>query len=166
MSESEKTKCQTKTPKIEGSRHAGAGRPLVGTLVKKKIHMSMEFYELNIWEKGYQLLMEVYEVTEKYPNSEKYALSQATRRSANSVIANIAESQGRYFFKDKIRILYISRGEITETQSHLRVALGKKYIMPEKFKYLNEEYQGLIVGVNKYISNLNDRQKKYLTKST
>ena len=61
---------------------------------------------------------------------------------------------------DKIRVLYISRGEITETQSHLRVAFGREYITKEEFDYLNNEYQGLIVGVNKYINSINLKSKE------
>ena len=46
--------------------------------------------------------------------------------SANLVISNIAEAYGRYYFADKARVLYTSRGECEETRSHLRVALGRK----------------------------------------
>jgi len=67
--------------------------------------MNKKFYELNIWKKGYELLMKVYEVTGKYPPEEKYGLVPDTRRSANSVIANIAEAHGRYYFADKVRVL-------------------------------------------------------------
>ena len=63
--------------------------------------MNKKFYELNIWKKGYELLMKVYEITSKYPTEEKYSLVPDTRRSANSVIANIAEAHGRYHFADK-----------------------------------------------------------------
>jgi four helix bundle protein len=86
--------------------------------------MAGKFYELEIWNKEYKLLLEVYKITSKYPPEEKYGLTNDTRRSANSVIANIAESHGKYYYADKVRVLYISRGEIEETQSHLRVAFG------------------------------------------
>ena len=61
--------------------------------------MGKSFRDLKIWKKGYELLMKVYEATSKYPAEEKYGLVSDTRRSANSIIANIAESHGRYFFR-------------------------------------------------------------------
>ena len=77
---------------------------------------------------GYNLLMEIYMVSDLFPEVEKYALTSQMRRSSNSIIANIAESHGRFTYADKVRVLYIARGEITETRSHLSVAFGRKYI--------------------------------------
>ncbi len=88
--------------------------------------MAKGFYDLNIWKKGYALLMEIYKITAAFPKEEKYGLATQIRRSANSVIANIAEAHGRYYFADKARVLYTSRGECEETRNHLRVALGLK----------------------------------------
>ena len=53
--------------------------------------MAKGFYELNIWKKEYDLLMEVYKITTDFPDEEKYGLSKQMRNSANSVISNIAE---------------------------------------------------------------------------
>lgn len=115
--------------------------------------MYKDFHELGIWKDGYQLLMTIYDATELFPDEEKYALTSQIRRSANSVIANIAESHGRYNFADKNRILYISRAEITETRSHLAVAYGRKYISKEKFIELNEKYKQLTKSLNLYINS-------------
>lgn len=98
--------------------------------------------------------MEIYKLTSKYPPEEKYGLVADTRRSANSVIANIAESCGRYYYKDKVRVLYQSRGEIEETRSHLKVAEGLGYISSKDFSRLDKEYQGLFIGVSNYIKSL------------
>ena len=116
--------------------------------------MAKGFYELNIWKKGYALLLEIYKITAGFPKEEKFGLSKQMRDSANSIIANIAESHGRYYFADKTRILYTSRGECEETRSHLRVALGLKYINKKVFTYLDEEYEGLTKGISSYIRSL------------
>jgi len=85
--------------------------------------MAKAFYELHIWQKGFELLQEVYKVSVKFPVEEKYSLTSQIKNSAISVISNIAESHGRYHFADKIRVLYIARGEVEETRSHLRICL-------------------------------------------
>ena len=121
--------------------------------MKKK---GSSFRELKIWQKGLELLMKIYKVTSKYPRSEKYGLIDQTRRSANGVIANIAESHGRFYYKDKKRVLYFSRGECSEVQSHLSVALGLKYIVQDEFHELDSEYEGLGLGINYYILSLKD----------
>ena len=98
--------------------------------------------------------MEINKITKDFPKEEKYGLSSQMRDSANSVIANIAEVHGRYYFADKTRILYISRGECEVTRSHMRVALGLEYINKKVFINLDEEYEGLLKGISSYIKSL------------
>ena len=116
--------------------------------------MAQKFYDLKIWQNGYKLLMEIYDLSVNFPAPEKFSLVSQMIRSANGVIANIAESHGRYYYADKVRVLYTARGEIEETQSHLRVALGRKYINQEDFNNLDDNYEGLIKGINRYINFL------------
>lgn len=121
--------------------------------------MAGSFTDLQIWQKGHELLMDIYRLTSKYPIDEKYNLISQTRNSALSVIANIAEAHGRYYFADKVRVLYTSRGEIEETRSHLRVALGLKYLSVKDFERLDVEYVGLTLGLNSYIKSLSRNHK-------
>jgi len=116
--------------------------------------MAHSFRELRIWQKVHDLLMEIYKVTVQYPTEEKYGLISDTRRSANSVIANIAEAHGRYYYADRIRVLYTARGEVEEIRSHLSVALSQKYINQKIFDCLDREYEGLARGISSYISNI------------
>lgn len=99
-------------------------------------------------------MMRVYDLIPGFPAEEKYALLSQIIRAANGIIANIAEAHGRYYFKDKVRILYIARGELEETQSHLKVALARHYISEKNFVFLNSEYEGLNIGINRYINYL------------
>lgn len=116
--------------------------------------MPQSFYKLNIWENGYSLVLKIYQIVERFPVSEKYGLTDQLKRSANSIIANIAESQGRHSYNDKIRVLYQSRGELFETRSHLKVAQGLSYLSEDEFNRLDHQYEGLLVGLNKYINYL------------
>jgi four helix bundle protein len=116
--------------------------------------MAKGFDELNIWKKGYALLMEIYKITATFPKEEKYGLTAQLRDSGNSVIANIAEAHSRYYFADRARVLYTSRGECEETRSHLRVALGLKYIDKKVFINLDKEYEGLSKGISSYIRSI------------
>jgi four helix bundle protein len=119
--------------------------------------MADSFHQLKIWQKGYDLLMEIYDLASKFPKEERFSLMSQITRSGNGVIANIAEAHGRYHYADKIRILYIARGELEETQSHLRVALGRKYINQNSFDHISREYEDLIRSINQYINFLFNR---------
>lgn len=102
--------------------------------------------------------MQIYDLIKKYPREEKFSLTDQTRRSANAVIANIAESHGRFYFADKVRVLYQARGEIEETRSHLAVAYGREYIDKREFTKLDSEYEGLFRGISSYIESLKKRK--------
>lgn len=122
--------------------------------------MANDFRELKIWQKGLELLIIIYRLTRKFPPEEKFGLTSQLRNSANSIIANIAESQGRYFLKDKIRVLYQSRGELEETRNHLIVAKKLGYLNEKEAEVLDNEYNGLAIGINNYIKSLNSKYSK------
>src|SRR5258706_1449032 len=112
------------------------------------------FRDLEIWQTGLELLVQVYKLSAKFPKSEMYGLVDQVRRSSNSVIANIAESQGRFSFADRTRVLYQVRGEIFEVRSHLSVAHELKYINSVTFEKLDNSYEILAKQINSFISYL------------
>lgn len=122
--------------------------------------MAGSFRDLHIWQKGYELLTRIYELTKKFPVEEKYNLTSQIQSSANAVVASIAEAHGRYHYADKVRVLYIGRGECEETQSHLSVARGRDYISDKEFKEVDTQYAGLGIGINRYIQSLMNSKKK------
>ncbi|OGH86222.1 MAG: hypothetical protein A2493_00735 [Candidatus Magasanikbacteria bacterium RIFOXYC12_FULL_33_11] len=119
-----------------------------------------KFYQTDIWQMAFELLKTIYNLTKKYPEEEKYSLISQTRRSSNSILANTAEAHGRFYFKDKIRVMYIVRGELEETQSHLWVAYSQKYINKEDFLKLGKDYENLKVKINNQINNWHEQNKK------
>lgn len=117
-----------------------------------------DFRELEVWKKGLDLLVEIYKVSAKFPNMEIYGLVDQIRRSANSIIANIAESQGRFTFPDRIRVLYQARGEVYELRSHLSVAYKLKYIDSVAFKKLDSSYEVLAKQISSFVAYLEKRK--------
>ena len=120
-----------------------------------------KFYEMDIWRDAFRLQKQVYDLTRTNPKEEKYGLVSQTNDSANSVAANTAESHGRFYYADKIRVLYTVRGELEETQSHLMVAYSRGYIIQGTCNQLINDYEKLKKRVNNYISNLwNQKNEK------
>jgi len=50
--------------------------------------MLKNFKELKVWQKAYQLCIEVYRVTKSFPKEEVYGLTSQIRRAAVSVPSN------------------------------------------------------------------------------
>lgn len=85
-------------------------------------------------------------------------MASQINRSTNAVIANIAESHGRFHYADKVRVLYIVRGEAEETQSHLMVAESRKYITKGKSLELLNSYEKLKIKLNNYIGDFMNKK--------
>lgn len=119
-----------------------------------------KFYETDLWQDAYELQKEVFALTKNFSKDERFGLNSQLNNSSNSVCANIAEEHGRYYFKDKIRVLYIVRGELEETQSHLIVAQSREYLPREKCTELVNKYEKLKMKLNGRISDFWNKSKK------
>ncbi|HER63430.1 MAG TPA: four helix bundle protein, partial [Desulfobacteraceae bacterium] len=53
--------------------------------------MIKSYKDLTVWQKSMELVVECYQLSEKFPASETYGLSSQLRRAAVSIPANIAE---------------------------------------------------------------------------
>ena len=49
------------------------------------------FTDLNAWKEAHNLVLLVYELTKKFPTTEKFGLTNQIRRAAVSITSNIAE---------------------------------------------------------------------------
>jgi four helix bundle protein len=108
---------------------------------------------LEIWKKA--MALAVYQqVIPALPADEKWVLNQQTRRSAQSVPANIAEGHGRFYYQENIHFCYIARGSLIETYSHLALAYDLSYIPSEMFNHLKDQIEELVRMINGYISYL------------
>ena len=81
-----------------------------------------DFRDMSVWQKAFAILREVYKIIKVFPPEEKYALTDDLRRSANSVVHNIAEGYGRFEAKDKTRFYKVSMGSAYESIIHILVA--------------------------------------------
>ena len=97
----------------------------------------MRFQDLLAYKKSFELAMEIFKISKKFPSEEKYSLTDQIRRSSRSVSANIAEStRKRKYKKHFISKLTDSDSENAETQVWLEYALACEYINNEEFNYL------------------------------
>lgn len=80
--------------------------------------MGKSYRELDAWKEARKMTKEIYIITKKFPDDEKFCLTQQMRRAAVSVPANIAEGVGRNHTKDTIQFLYISRGSLYELETY------------------------------------------------
>ncbi|MBI2515199.1 four helix bundle protein [Candidatus Wolfebacteria bacterium] len=116
--------------------------------------MVHSYKDLIVWQRSVELVVAVYELTEKFPKEEIYGLVSQMRRAAVSIPSNIAEGRLRGTRKDfsqYLRIAYSSGAEL-ETQVVIAKALPKMKnlnylkvdsLLEETMKMLNVMIRGL-----------------------
>ena len=92
----------------------------------------MRFQDLLAYKKGFDVAMEIFELTKSFPKEELYSLTDQIRRSSRSVTITIAEAYRKReypkYFHSK---LTDANAENSETQGWLEYALACKYISQE-----------------------------------
>ena len=101
--------------------------------------MLKNFKELKVWQKSYELCIEVYKTTKSFPNEEKFGLTSQMRRAVVSIPSNIAEGYGRRTTPDYIRSLYIAYGSNCELETQTLLSGDLAYIENEKQKTVLEK---------------------------
>ena len=93
--------------------------------------MKFKFEELEVWELSLELIDEVYNLLDKYPDNEKFDLVRQGRKSVTSISLNIAEGSIRSK-KEFSQFLRIALGSLVETIANLKIGVRRKYITQEE----------------------------------
>jgi four helix bundle protein len=86
------------------------------------------YRDLDVWKLSMDLVVEVYRVTAKFPNDERFGLTAQLRKAAVSVPANVAEGSARSTSREYSYFASISRGSVAEMETELIVAERLGYI--------------------------------------
>lgn len=108
------------------------------------------FRELIVWQKGMELVKEIYQITKEYPKDEIYVLTSQIRRAAISVPANIAEGCGRDTKKEFLRFLDISNGSAMELATLTELSKELGFIKTSQAKIVIDH----TIEISKMIYNL------------
>ena len=114
------------------------------------------FEDIEAWQKARELVKEVYDITKLPEFRRDFALQDQIRRSAVSVVSNIAEGFARRTNKEFVQFLYVAHGSVAEVQTQLYVALDLGYIARTRFDALYNlscEISKMTMGLIKYLSS-------------
>lgn len=81
----------------------------------------VDYKKLIVWQKGIDLVVEVYKLTESFPKSEQYGLTSQIRRAAVSIPSNIAEGRRRCSQAEYRRFLHIAFGSGGELETQIEI---------------------------------------------
>lgn len=97
------------------------------------------YEDLKVWARAHELCLTIYELTNSFPNEEKFGLISQLRRASSSVPTNIAEGCGYDTPKEFARFIKIASGSITEVSYLLRLSKDLNFITQDNFITTTEE---------------------------
>ena len=113
------------------------------------------FKQLKIWQKGIEIVKDIYTLTKQFPKEELYGITSQMRRSAISIPSNIAEGFKRYHSKEYSQFLHIVLGSAAELETQLIIAKELGFINEENLNDISEKLD----HIPKMISSLLNKLK-------
>lgn len=92
------------------------------------------YKNIQAWQLADQLVIEIYQLTKRFPKSELYGLTTQLRRAIVSVPTNIAEGATRQHKRDYLNFLYIARASLVEAEYLLSLVHRFEYIERDAYE--------------------------------
>lgn len=112
------------------------------------------YRELKVWQKGIELVKEVYALTRKFPKYETFGLADQLRRSAVSVPSNIAEGQARQYTGEFRQFLHTALGSLAEVDTQIVIAFDLGYIADQEARNIEQHVIELQKMIHSLINHL------------
>src|SRR5213594_3335018 len=106
-----------------------------------------KFEDFIAWQKARSLTREIYKITNLPAFSRDFGLKDQIRRSAVSIMSNIAEGFERGRASEFHQFLSIAKGSCAELRSQLYVAIDADYIPNSHFRELMSTATEIVGGL-------------------
>lgn len=114
------------------------------------------FEKLDVWKLSRKLTKNIYEISAKFPDEEKFGLSSQIRRAAISVSSNIAERSSRKSGIEQARFTEIAYGSLLEVLNQLLTAFDLNFVNKE----IVANERSLIEEIGNKLNRLRESQLK------
>jgi len=121
------------------------------------------FEKLDVWKGAKELAIVIYKITENFPVTEKFILTDQLKRSVLSISSNIAEGSTREHSKEQSRFLNISYGSSIEVLNHILIAKELGYVNDgdvENIRMRVSKITNQLRALNNSIRSKNQSDKK------
>ena len=119
--------------------------------------MKYSFEKLEVWQDSRELTKKIYTITKKFPDDEKFGITNQMRRSAISVSSNIVEGSYRMTGKDKSNFMTIAYSSLMELLNQTIASLDLKYINEDQYYEIRsqiEKVSNKLSALTKYFKSL------------
>ncbi|PIV54629.1 four helix bundle protein [Candidatus Desantisbacteria bacterium CG_4_10_14_0_8_um_filter_48_22] len=112
------------------------------------------YKDLDIWNKGIEIVESIYSLTMNFPSEEKFGLVAQMRRASSSVPSNIAEGFRRKYNTEFAQFLYIALGSCAELETQIIISGRLNFLSDQNKDALLEEIDHLGRMIRNFIKKL------------
>jgi len=110
--------------------------------------------DLDVFKLSHLLALEIYEITKKFPQHEKFGLISQMRRSAYSIPMNLLEGSHRLSKKEYRQFVGIAKGSAGEMKYQLLLARDLKYMSNDRYLEFIGKYERVSQMLTKLAQSL------------
>ena len=125
--------------------------------------MARNYKNLQIYHLSYDFTLQVYKITEKFPEFEHKNISQQLRRAVVSIPLNIAEGSSRRSNREFLQFLTYGFGSAKEVEVLLNLSKDLNYITKKEFDILFEDLNKVMAKMFLFMRDLEQKvpEKKF-----
>lgn len=104
--------------------------------------MLKKLIDIEVYVLSEELSNDIWKIVKKWNWFERDTIGKQLVKAVDSISANIAESHGRFHYKDKQKFGYYARGSLEETKSWIRKSYVRGLINKDQYSdfkiYINK----------------------------
>ena len=109
----------------------------------------MNVEDMDVFQLSHQMTLEIYKITKRYPDEEKFSLTSQMRRAASSICMNLMEGAHRISKNEYKYFVSISRGSCGEIKYQVLLSKDLGYISLRTYKNLKESFERISMMLTK-----------------
>lgn len=110
---------------------------------------------LIVWQRSMQLVIAMYELTDQFPDEEKFGLVSQMRRAAVSIPSNIAEGRRRGTKKNYLSFLRIAYGSGSELETQIEISKALRKTKQLDYKQVETLLNEVMRMLNSMLRHMN-----------
>jgi len=110
--------------------------------------------ELEVFKKSHKLTLNIYKITENFPQTEKFGLVSQMRRASSSICANLLEGSHRLNRKEFRQFAGIAKGSAGELKYHMLLSKDLGYLRESEYSTLIAEIEQISIMLNGLVKSL------------
>ncbi len=117
--------------------------------------------DLDVFKLAHEVTLEIYSLTNSFPEHEKYGLISQIRRASMSIPTNLMEGSHRLNTKEYRQFVGIARGSVGELKYQLMLSRDLKYLEEDVYKRLRGKAESISKMLTKLAISLTDTDNRH-----